>query len=208
MKLTLDDMPKMRPVPIPTAGLAPLKRGWNWITKPRHWEIYEDWTYQPFGKPIIVIPAPFIFDGASIPRILWPLLSPVGVLLIPAIIHDYGYKYNHLWTHAPIQPQATGEAWPMWTHAPIQPQATGEAWPTHPEGRGLVHLWAERDQKFWDKLFRAVSIEVNGMKTVSDAAYWAVRLGGGMAWKRYRREEVNAMLESLELDETKPEAST
>ncbi len=160
------DMPKMRPLPISTAGLKPFRRGWNWLTKPRKWEICEDWFYRPFGKPLIIIPAPFIFDGASIPRPFWPLLSPVGILLIPAIVHDFGYKHNHLYTHT----------------------AHG----------GTVPLWAERDRKFWDQLFRAMSIEVNGIKTVSEIAYRAVRLGGGPTWNKHRAEEVRNGLKAAE----------
>ena len=44
----------------------------------------------------IKIPKGFIFDGASIPRPLWILLSPVGLLFIQGLLHDYGYKYNRL----------------------------------------------------------------------------------------------------------------
>ncbi len=43
-----------------------------------------------------MIPKGFTFDGASIPRPLWAILSPVGLLLIPALIHDYAYKFNKL----------------------------------------------------------------------------------------------------------------
>jgi hypothetical protein len=49
----------------------------------------EDWDYPGFH-----IPKGFIFDGASIPRPLWWFLSPVGLLLIPGLIHDWGYRYN------------------------------------------------------------------------------------------------------------------
>jgi hypothetical protein len=37
----------------------------------------------------IILPADFELDGASIPRIFWGILSPVGLLLIPGLIHDY-----------------------------------------------------------------------------------------------------------------------
>lgn len=43
-----------------------------------------------------VIPAGFTFDGASVPKFLASFLSPVGVLLIGGLIHDYGYKYKTL----------------------------------------------------------------------------------------------------------------
>ena len=44
------------------------------------------------GKNFI-IPKGFKFDGASVPKFLGQFLSPVGVLLIGGLIHDYGYKY-------------------------------------------------------------------------------------------------------------------
>ena len=43
-----------------------------------------------------VIPAGFQFDGASVPKFLATFLSPVGVLLMGGLIHDYGYKYATL----------------------------------------------------------------------------------------------------------------
>jgi hypothetical protein len=39
----------------------------------------------------------FQFDGASIPRVLWAFLNPIGLLLIPGLIHDYGYRHRQLW---------------------------------------------------------------------------------------------------------------
>ena len=36
------------------------------------------------------------FDGASIPKFLRTFFSPVGVLLIGGLVHDYAYKYKTL----------------------------------------------------------------------------------------------------------------
>ena len=35
----------------------------------------------------------FVFDGASIPKFLRTFFSPVGVLLMGGLVHDYAYKY-------------------------------------------------------------------------------------------------------------------
>ena len=43
-----------------------------------------------------MIPKGFQFDGASIPKFLHTFLSPVGVLLIGGLVHDYAYKYETL----------------------------------------------------------------------------------------------------------------
>ena len=40
-----------------------------------------------------IIPVGFVFDGASIPKFLRTFFSPVGVLLMGGLVHDYAYKY-------------------------------------------------------------------------------------------------------------------
>lgn len=52
--------------------------------------------YLPWLDTTILIPEGFIFDGASVPRVFWPILDPVGILLIGSIFHDFGYTYNYL----------------------------------------------------------------------------------------------------------------
>ena len=43
-----------------------------------------------------MIPTGFQFDGASVPKFLATFLSPVGVLLMGGLVHDYGYRYGCL----------------------------------------------------------------------------------------------------------------
>lgn len=89
--------PILKPVPIKTKGLSKWKQIWIWLTSFRKWEVVEDYyLYVPWYNITLFIPKGFIFDGASIPRVLWPLLSPTGILFIPGLIHDYGYRYNYL----------------------------------------------------------------------------------------------------------------
>lgn len=93
------DMPKIRPKPIRTKGKDVDSKLLAWITSIREWEIVEDWKFGlPRGEKI-VIPKGFVFDGASIPRILWAILSPTGLLLIQGLIHDYGYRYDYIWIY-------------------------------------------------------------------------------------------------------------
>lgn len=47
-------------------------------------------------KKYIIIPKGFIFDGASVPKILHSLLGPTGLLLLGACPHDFGYRYHGL----------------------------------------------------------------------------------------------------------------
>ena len=87
--------PTMRPIPIKTKGKGFFTMIKMWLLGTRHWEIANDFDYEVNGEKF-VIPAGFKFDGASIPKFLHPFLSPVGVLLIGGLIHDYAYKYETL----------------------------------------------------------------------------------------------------------------
>jgi hypothetical protein len=94
--MKLEEMPVLRPIPIKTKDKHFFIRIFRWITSIRKWKLEEDWYYTlPDGKEIM-IPEGFNFDGASVPRPLWGILSPVGLLLIPGLVHDYAYKYKEL----------------------------------------------------------------------------------------------------------------
>jgi len=54
---------------------------------PNKWQLTEAWQ-----SPFMFIPAGFVTDGASVPRILWAFASPSGDLFEAAVIHDYMYK--------------------------------------------------------------------------------------------------------------------
>ena len=96
--ISIDSMPGLRPVPIPTKNQKSLiHKLVAFIFKVRKWELVENWHYKLADEVELVIPKGFRFDGASIPRPFWALLSPVGLLLIPGLLHDYGYKYDQIW---------------------------------------------------------------------------------------------------------------
>lgn len=58
------------------------------LNAPLRWVDAERW---------IEIPAGFLFDGASVPNILYPVLdaSPLD-LIIPGALHDYAYRFDAL----------------------------------------------------------------------------------------------------------------
>ena len=87
--------PKMRPIPIKTKGKGFFKGVLLWLLGVRQWEVANDWEYTLNGNTYVV-PAGFKFDGASIPKFLHTFLSPVGVLLMGGLVHDYAYKYETL----------------------------------------------------------------------------------------------------------------
>ena len=95
LKFKAISMPHMKPIPIPTKG----KGFWGgikiWLFVTRKWVIVKDYHYIINGQDL-VIPTGFIFDGASVPKFLHAWLSPMGVLLVGGLIHDYGYKYQTL----------------------------------------------------------------------------------------------------------------
>ena len=92
---TSNKMPVLRPIPIKTKGKGFWKGILLWLLGVRHWELAEDFNYTLNDKDY-VIPAGFKFDGASIPKFLHPFFSPVGVLLMGGLVHDYAYKYQTL----------------------------------------------------------------------------------------------------------------
>ena len=89
------DYPVMRPIRIATKGKGFFKMILMWILGTRHWEIAKDFEYE-INRTKYVIPSGFKFDGASIPKFLHTFLSPVGVLLMGGLVHDYAYKYETL----------------------------------------------------------------------------------------------------------------
>ena len=90
-----DEMPELKPVPIKTKGKGFWKGIIMWLLATRNWILIDDWKYNINGEEY-VIPAGFQFDGASIPKFLRTFFSPVGVLLIGGLVHDYAYKYKTL----------------------------------------------------------------------------------------------------------------
>jgi hypothetical protein len=89
------EMPHMKPISIPTKGKAFWGAIWMWLMATRTWEITKDFHFSINGENFI-IPKGFVFDGASIPKFLHTWLSPVGVLLMGGLVHDYAYKYTVL----------------------------------------------------------------------------------------------------------------
>jgi len=95
LKFYYKGMPKLQPVPIATKGKGFWKGIVMWLLSTRNWVLTDDWKYNIDGEEY-VIPSGFQFDGASIPKFLRSFFSPVGVLLMGGLVHDYAYKYKTL----------------------------------------------------------------------------------------------------------------
>lgn len=145
------EMPHMQPIIIPTDGKGFWGAIWLWLMGTRKWTIAKDFHYTLNGQNF-VIPKGFEFDGASIPKFLHTWLSPVGVLLMGGLIHDYGYKYATLLK------------------------------------KDKKNTIGSRDQKWMDQTFRDINIEQNGFHFLNYLAYWALRLGGFVAWNKHRKK--------------------
>jgi len=95
----LSDVPIIRPLVSDTRNTKWYKRIVNWFTRKVNYQVMEDYYYNlPWNDIVLFIPKGFIFDGASIPKFLWPVLAPIDVLIIPAVFHDFGYRYQTLLT--------------------------------------------------------------------------------------------------------------
>ncbi len=146
------NMPTMKPLPIPTKGKGFWGGVWVWLVATRKWELTKDWRYEFDGEKYI-IPKGFVFDGASVPKFFRSWLSPMGVLLIGGLVHDYGYKHAEL------------------LHA----------------SKKSVDVY---NQKELDIAFREINISVNGFRVLNYIAYYALRLGGWIAWRGHRSRDV------------------
>ena len=95
LKFSYEELPHLQPVRIATKGKGFWKGIIMWLMSTRNWVIIKDWKYK-INDVEYIIPAGFQFDGASIPKFLRTFFSPVGVLLIGGLVHDYMYKYSAL----------------------------------------------------------------------------------------------------------------
>ena len=149
VNLRMVEMPVMQPITIPTKGKGFWGAVWMWLLGVRKWEVVQDFHYELNGKHF-VIPKGFEFDGASVPKFLASWLSPVGVLLVGGLVHDYAYKYETL----------------------LKKDGTADK---------------KLTQKEADIIFRDINIEQNGFILLNYLAYWALRLGGFVAWNGHRK---------------------
>lgn len=69
----------------------------------RQWEVVQNHAiWSPFFHRWIFLPKGFVYDGASVPKVLHSLLGPTGILLLGSGPHDEGYKYAGLIFFRPV----------------------------------------------------------------------------------------------------------
>ena len=185
------EMPVLEPLPIATE-----KHGLTvWMHSIRTWKIAKNWKYKlpasfTRGKDVtIIIPKGFQFDGASIPRPFWGILHPSGLLLIQALVHDFAYRCEFLWEiveEKSIETKSITETRTREIKKEIVEQEVIEK-ETVEEKPGKVRRYELAGRKDWDKLFRKIGADVNGVKIVNVIAYVMVRGFGCFAWKKHRK---------------------
>ena len=156
-----NNMPVLRPVPISTKHGSYFKRLLGWFTT-RHWVVEKNFYFR-INNLSCLIPRGFVFDGASVPRIFWLFLHPTGILLIPGLIHDYGYKNLFLYRYSMKEE----------------------------EDKLIIQKhFLFKDQRRWDILFLQVAIAVNGFKIINRVAYIVLRVCGWYSFKKHRKNDV------------------
>jgi hypothetical protein len=149
--MTVDQMPTLQPLPV-------TKRG-----ERRRWLVKEDWECEILGEyQRYVVPAGFIFDGASIPRLFWNILSPTGYLFIAGLIHDFIYKYAFIFTYT-------------W-------------YPDNRENRIYRQMLSQKEA---DSLFENLAEKIcMGASFFTKSATLSLRLAGFMAWNEHREKKI------------------
>ncbi len=125
------------------------------------YRLEEDYAYSWRGKDgymrRLCVPAGFIYDGASVPQIVWTVsgIPPDGLHRAAALIHDYLYVYRGSPPRGTYQKLINGNWYDLeWT------------WKRHEA----------------DKMFCRIMRESGVDRGKRRMAYRAVRLFGGMAW--------------------------
>jgi len=103
MYTVTEDLSKKIHFPVVQAVYTPTpKRNWwskltNFIIYRRKFKVRKDYIlWVPFLNEFIFVPSYFIYDGASVPKILNGIFNPTGMLLLGALPHDFGYRYQGL----------------------------------------------------------------------------------------------------------------
>jgi len=153
-----DQMPILRPIPV-------TKRG-----ERRRFELMEDWKCELLGRGFtFIIPKGFVFDGASIPRLFWNMLSPSGYLFLAGLLHDFIYKYRFVYVYSVIDSLDGGEP-------------------------RIIKDWfnqAEADHRF-EVLADKICM---GAHFFTKTAYISLRGFGWITWEKYRKVDCLCLLE-------------
>lgn len=131
----------------------------------RDYELAEDYAYEWMHKGEvyrIFIPKGLIYDGASVPRIVWTIsgLTPDGLLRAGALVHDFIYM------HKGVLPPGS---WQRETHVGFE-----KVW---------IDMYTKWNRKQADAMLQRI-LEESGVSAYRRTlAYSAVRMFGGKYWR-------------------------
>lgn len=90
------ELPIVQPLPLVNPHDGPLKKTWWWLVKRTEYQVRRDYFTHIPGYGWTYIPKNFVFDFASVPKLLCGFLSPFGVFAYPAVPHDFMYRFGGL----------------------------------------------------------------------------------------------------------------
>ena len=153
------------------------KRVFRWLCYTRQWKFSEDWYFRLFDGTWVKIRKGFELDGVSVPKPFRFLLQPTGILFIPGIIHDYGYRHDKLIGVA-VKESANIST--------TEITFTLEIVEEFDYYSGMGRAW-------WDYMFKLVGHQVTRFYLIPNITYLVLMFAGSFAWRR-RRKQDNAQI--------------
>ena len=154
------EQPHMKPVPMETKSKGVVGGIVLWLIKTRTWEITKDWKYS------------IVHEGNTHPT---TYVIPRGFIFDGASVP----KPLRSWL-SPMGVLLQGGLVHDWCYKYESLKHSGET-----KGRT-----EKKTQKGADQLFRDICIDVNGFKIINYLAYFALRIGGFMAWNGHRKRNL------------------
>jgi hypothetical protein len=95
-KLNIEE-PLISPMRKNLNGADDLQKFVQWRMHRRHFKVRADWVvWVEYLDLWVKIPAGFVFDGASVPKIFHSILNSVDSVFYGSILHDFIYRTNQL----------------------------------------------------------------------------------------------------------------
>jgi len=161
VKIEYTDMPHMKPVPMETKSKGFVGGIMLWLTKTRTWQLTKDWKFH------------ITHEGNTHPTYYY---VPKNFVFDGASVPRYGGLRSLL---SPMGVLLTGGLVHDYLYKYEVLRLGGKKGATE-----------KKTQKWADELFRDICIDVNGFKVINYLAYYALRLGGWLAWNGHRKRNV------------------
>jgi len=166
--------PHLERLPLHMHGMSDWQQiQYRW-THPPLYRLLDDFCVTLDDGLVIVCPAGFVIDGASVPRFLWPIIEPTGTLLEGAVLHDFYYQYGYLLAATCRDKRFNIRSSEMALEHRVFSKFHA------------VPVFIDRGHSFGDKLLKQITVEKHGATVDASRAYLALMAFGGIAWNKYR----------------------